>query len=271
MNGEVSVVVVGLDRLELDVFTPRLSFDEGWIRELAEDIKRNGQLKPIIVRPHPSKPGLYQVVDGEHMVRALRLLGEAAVRAEVRQLSDAEAAFLAMRGNELHGKHLSKLEEGMHMLTLNAEYGWSQQQIAEAFGRSQQWVSDRIRIAKNAHEAVLKSHKSGEITVAHAREIVELPKEVQTEAVKKVVEEGLSSRQAALLTYALKKAESEEEKQRVLHKPVKALLEIYGREPERFAEAALSKKEEIVETFTCPGCGRRAVVDWVEKTLRWSS
>jgi ParB family chromosome partitioning protein len=266
---EVSVVAVELERLELGAFTPRLSFDEGWIRELADDIERNGQLKPILVRPHPTKPGFYQVVDGEHRVRALKLIGRTTVRAEVRRLSDADAAFLAMRVNELHGKRLSDLEEGMHMLRLKEELGWTEEEIAERFGRSRQWVSDRIRVARNMSQDLRECHARGKISVAHAREIVELPREVQPEVVKKVVEEGLSSRQVALLVHALKKAESEDEKQRVLQAPVKALAEIY--EPEKFAEAVTSEKEEVVETFTCPGCGRKAVVDWVEKTLRWSA
>jgi ParB family chromosome partitioning protein len=268
---EVSVVTVELERLELGAFTPRLSFDEAWIGELAEDIERNGQLKPIIVRPHPKKSGTYQVVDGEHRVRALRLLGRTVVRAEVRQLSDADAFFLAMRVNELHGKRLSELEEGMHMLRLSGELGWTEREIAERFGRSQAWVSDRMRVAKNMSQDLRDYHARDKISLAHAREIVELPMEVQPEVVRKVVEEGLSSRQTALLIHALKKAESEEEKQRVLQSPAKALAEIYGREPEKFVEAAASEKEEIVETFTCPGCGRKAVVDWVEKTLRWSA
>ncbi|MEM2597725.1 MAG: ParB/RepB/Spo0J family partition protein [Thermofilum sp.] len=262
--------VIGLDRLELGAFTPRLAFDEGWIEELAEDIRRNGQLKPIIVRPHPSKPGFYQVVDGEHRVRALRLLGLTEVRAEVRNLSDEEASFLAMRVNELHGKRLSELEEGVHLLRLNRDFGWSQEEIAEKFGRSRQWVADRIRIAKNMSEDLRNCYARGKITFAHAREIVELPKEVQPEAVRKVVEEGLSSRETAVLTHALKKAESEEERRRVLQAPIKVLAEAYER-PEMVVEAALSEKEEVVETFACPGCGRKAVVDWVEKKLTWSA
>ncbi len=265
---EVSAVVVSLDSLELGAFTPRLMFDEGWIKELAEDISRNGQLKPIIVRPHPSKPGFYQVIDGEHRVRALGLLGMTQVRAEIRQLSDEEAVFLAMRVNELHGKRLSDLEEGSHMLKLNVEFGWTQEKIAEKLGRSQQWVSDRIRIAKNMSEDLRFYHARGKISLAHAREIAELPREVQPEIVKKVVEEGLSSRETALLTHALRRAEGEDERRRVLQAPVKALTEAYE-EPARVVETVLSRKEEIIETFTCPGCGRKATVDWVERKLVW--
>lgn len=192
------------------------------------------------------------------------------MRVEVRQLSDAEAVFIAMRVNELHGKRLSELEEGMHMLRLNREFGWTQEEIAEKFGRSQPWVSQRIRIAKSVSEDLRDYYARNKISVAHAREIAELPREIQPEVVKKVVEEGLSSRETALLAHALKKAEGEEQKRRVLQTPVKALTEAYE-EPEKVVEVVLSEKEEIVETFTCPGCGRKAVVDWVEKKLVWSA
>jgi ParB family chromosome partitioning protein len=271
LGEEVSVVTVELERLELGAFTPRLSFDEAWIRELAQDIERNGQLKPILVRPHPAKHGFFQVVDGEHRVRALKLLGRTAVRAEVRQLSTADAAFLAMRVNELHGKRLSELEEGTHMLRLNRELGWTEQEIADRFGRSQPWVSDRLRIARNMSQDLRDYHARDKISVAHAREIAELPIEAQPEVVKKVVEEGLTSRQTALLVHALKEAGGEEERRRVLQLPVKALAEAYENEPEKFAETVLSEKEEVVETFTCPGCGRKAVVNWIDKKLEWSA
>lgn len=65
---EVSTVNLWLEQLETDVFSPRKAFSEGYVEELAESIEREGQLKPIIVRPHPSKPNCYQVVDGEHRI-----------------------------------------------------------------------------------------------------------------------------------------------------------------------------------------------------------
>jgi ParB family chromosome partitioning protein len=263
------VAIIELDRLEMGSLTPRLSFDEGWVRELAEDIKRNGQIKPIIVRPHPSKPAFYQVVDGEHRVRAMMLLGEKAIRAEVHQLNDSEAALLAMRVNELHGKRLSEIEEGIHMLRLRREFGWTEEEMAERIGRSRQWVSDRIRVAENAHEELLRMHAAGKITLAQAREIVELPREEQPRVARKVVEEDLTSRQTTLLTHALKKAEGEEERERILRKPVKVLAEAYRREEEKVRETLLSEKDEIIEVFACPDCGRKAVVNWVDRRLDW--
>lgn len=264
-----AAAIIELDRLEMGSLTPRLSFDEGWVRELAEDIGRNGQIKPIIVRPHPSKPGFYQVVDGEHRVRAMMLLGEKTIRAEVHQLSDSEAALLAMRVNELHGKRLSEIEEGIHMLKLQREFGWTEEEIARRVGRSRQWVSDRIRVAENAHEELLRMHAAGKIALAHAREIIELPKEEQPRVVRKVVEENLTSRQTALLTHVLKKAESGEERERILQEPVKVLAEAYRSEEEKIQETLLSGKDEIIEVFTCPDCGRKAIVNWVDRRLDW--
>ena len=265
MAGKVSTVMVELDRLELGAFTPRISYDKRWILELAMDMERNGLLKPIICRKVDDR---LQVVDGEYRVRAAKKLGWKRIRAEVRELSFEEALFLAMRINELHGKHLTSLEEGMHMLRLQKELGWTEEQIAEKYGRIWQWVSDRIMIAKNAHEETLKFHARGRISHTHTRELVELPRDLQPEAARKVAEEGLTTRETAFLVHALKKAGSEEEKRMVLEAPIKALTEVYEEE-EKVVEAASSEKEELVETFECPRCGAKLVVDWVNRRVRW--
>jgi ParB family chromosome partitioning protein len=74
---ELLTANIRLATLETGVFSPRKTFSQRYIDQLAEDIEKEGQLKPIIVRPHPEKPNVYQIVDGEHRVRAFRKLGEA--------------------------------------------------------------------------------------------------------------------------------------------------------------------------------------------------
>ncbi len=122
---EVLTVNLELEQLEMDVFSPRKAFSEGYIEELAESIEREGQLKPIIVRAHPTRPNVYQVIDGEHRIRALRKLGRSVVRAEVRRLSDEEAYMLAIRVNEMHGKRLEELEEGLHIKRMMEQFGYT--------------------------------------------------------------------------------------------------------------------------------------------------
>jgi ParB-like chromosome segregation protein Spo0J len=110
-------------------------------------------------------------------------------------LSDEEATFLAMKINEMHGKRLNPMEEGLRMLKFNSPpFNWSEEKIGRMFGRSQQWVSYRIRMARQADQSVLNSITTRVVTLSHAREIVELPREEQREVVDAVSEHKLSSR-----------------------------------------------------------------------------
>jgi len=299
---DVLATKVRIEELELGAFTPRLQFDSEYIGELADDIEKNGQQKPIICRVHPEKSNVYQVIDGEHRVRAVKKLGRSLIRAEVKALSDEEALYLAMRINELHGKRLDKMEQGLRMLKLNSSpYNWSLRKIGEMFGRGKDWVSDRIRIAKQADESVLKSMSERSDMLTHARKIVELPKEEQKEIVDMVVEEKLSMRTTGALVDALKIAETPEEKKllkekipKLKAKKAKKLVdllktkgvqertEILGRPIETYGEI-ITKAEEfariveqapeapVLERVICPDCGREGWIDWIGRKVKWTS
>jgi len=251
-----------IDWLELGAFTPRISVDQKYVDELAEDIDKNGLQKPIIVRVHPEKKTSFQLIDGEYRVRAMKKLGRSLIRAEVRTLTDSEALFLAMKINEMHGKRLTELEEGLHMLRLNEELGWSEEKIAKEYSRSQQWVSDRIKIARNASEDLRNYHSCGKISISHARKIVELPKEVQGEVVKKVVNENLSHDQTAVIVNAIKK--EPERKDEILAMPIGAIAET-REETERAVE--LAPEEPVMEVVKCPHCGKEIWVNWITHKL----
>jgi len=221
MSGKEDVLTTKLrvEELELGVFTPRLQFDTKYVEELAEDIEKNGQQKPIICRPHPEKPNVYEVIDGEHRVRAVKKLGWGLIRAEVKVLSDEEALYLAMRINEMHGKRLDKMEQGLRMLKLNSPpYNWTQEKIGKLFGRSREWVSDRIAVVSRSDESVLKSIGNRLPTLTHAIRVIELPPEEQKEVVDVVAEHKLSTMTTKALVDALKIAETPEEKELVKEK-----------------------------------------------------
>jgi len=261
------VTWIDLDTLELGVFTPRMGFDEKWVKELAEDIRRHGQHKPIICR-ESDKRGTYQVVDGEHRARAIRTLNLKTVRAEVRSLTDEEATFLAMRINELHGKPLSDFERGKQMFQLQKRYGWSQEKLGEMFGRSQPWVSDRINIYLKASTPLRNNIITRVIDVSKAREVAKLSENEQTNVVEKIIDEGLSTKETKLLTHVLLEA-NKEKRSEILEKPIKAIAETYT-EPEAFQEAVKTPMEKpLIQWFDCPGCGRRFMVDWSEREVKW--
>lgn len=292
---------IRLDDLELGVFSPRISYDQRYVDELAEDMQVNGQHKPIICTPHPSKPNRYIVVDGEYRVRAARKLGWSMIRAELRMLTEEEALILALTINEMHGKRLDPIEEAMHIQKMIEKYGYTETEIAKKMRKSQQWVSERLVLVRKAAPEVQEHLTARAVKPSHVREIVEkLPPEKQKEAIKEVVEHRLSVRVTEALAKGLKVAESEEEKRKILEvipklKPekAKALVETLEKvEPEKRMEilskpvefyAEIVKKPEqlekvlemaptaaVIQFFDCPcGCGYRLQVDWIEQKARW--
>jgi ParB family chromosome partitioning protein len=290
---------LSLNQLELGVFTPRLQADSRYIDELAEDMQLNGQQKPIICRPHPEKPEIYQVVDGEYRVRAARKLGWTQIRAELRMLTDEEASLLAITINEIHGKRLDPVEEAMHIQKMMEKYGYTETEVAKKMRKSQEWVSRRLQLVRKTSSETEKAVMTRVIKPTHVREIVKLPVQEQKEVVEEIVEHGLSTRATGTLVEALTTEEKPEEKQRVLEvipkletKKAKAVVEALKRSPPEKRVEILSKPVDfyavvktpeqvkrvlsmapeaaIIQFFDCPcGCGYRLEVDWVEQKARW--
>lgn len=255
-----------LKDLAIGVFTPRMTINQKWVEELAEDIKKNGQQKPIIVQFQPEPP--YPVIDGEHRVYAIKTLEYESVRAEIRKLSSEQALFLAMRINEMHGLKLDALEEGRQMFLLQKKFGWSEEKLGERYGHKQQWVSDRIRLYLQASPELESNITARAVMFSQAREIAKLAEEDQPRVLKKVTDERLSAKATRLLTHAFMKAD-EEEKGEILAKPVGALAEIYEK-PETFEEAVKAPMEKpVIQRLECPSCGKKFMVDWNERQITW--
>ena len=261
--GEMLTTNIRLDDLETGVFSPRKTFSMRYIDELAEDIARSGQLKPIIVRPHPEKPDVYQVIDGEHRFRALRKLGRSLIRAEVRMLSDEEAFFLGMRVNELHGRRLEDLEEGLHIRKMMDEFGYTQTQIAKKFKKTQAWVSYRLRLAERLSPETKEAFITRVIKTSHARELAELPKEDQPAVVARVVKERLSFKDTETLVHAIK--DHSEQIDEILASPVEEAVPL----PEgikEFIEKHGSEQPQL-EFWKCQECGTEYTISWVWCTI----
>jgi ParB family chromosome partitioning protein len=261
---EVLTLNLRLEQLETDVFSPRKTFSEGYVEELAESIEREGQLKPIIVRAHPTKPNVYQVIDGEHRIRALRKLGREVVRAEVRRLSDEEAFLLAMRVNEMHGKRLDELEEGLHIKKMMDEFGYTQVEVAEKLKKSQSWVSYRVGLVERLAPKTREAFITRVIDATHAREIAALSKEDQAAVVDKVVKNGLSSRKTVALVQAIK--EHPDNKEEILAKPVEVVAPL-PEDLQRFVEEHSTEQPKFSE-WACEICGAEYIVNWVWCEIR---
>jgi ParB family chromosome partitioning protein len=256
---------IRLAMLETSVFSPRKTFSQRYIDELAEDIEREGQLKPIIVRPHPEKPNVYQVIDGEHRVRAFKKLGRSLIRAEVRALSDEEAFFLAMRVNQMHGKRLEDLEEGLHIRKIMDKFGYTQTEVAEKFKKTQAWVSYRLRLAERLSPETKEAFITRVIKTSHARELAELPVEDQPSVVARIVNERLSFKDTETLVHAIK--EHPDEKDEILAQPINELT-LPPRDIQEFEEDHGPEQPKF-ETGKCPQCGAEYIINWPLCRINW--
>ena len=285
---------ISVSDIETAVFSPRKYFSQDYLRKLCDSINVEDQLQPIVVRRHPTKSGKYQLIDGEHRVRAFKKLGELLIRAEILDLSDEEATVLATRLNQLHGQPLNETEEALRYKEMIDKFGYTQQKVAEKFKVSQGLVSQRLKLVEDSSPELRDAIITRVIKPTVAREIVELPKEDQTKVVKKVIEKRLPQRATVGLVHAIKAASSEQ-KQEILDKP----LEVYAstfKDPKQLEHALLtikpeddflkksneiktemqakkfwdeSKPEEAFETLQCPGCGRKLRVDWAKGEVTW--
>jgi ParB family chromosome partitioning protein len=252
---------VPIDSLELGLFTSRMAIDYEYVKKLSDDISHNGLQKPILVRPHPKTANRFQVVDGNHRTEACKLAGFDAIKAEVRQLSDEEATFLAMHLNLWRGKGLTPLEQGRQLWRLQNEFELSQEEIGKKFRRSQQWVSERINIWLRSSDVLKNSITARAVTYSHARKISQLPENDQTNVVEKVRKEKLNVRQTAVVVNRLKRSETKKEKHVVLNEtPLKSPF--LGAQTEEELNK-IQDSTSMIETFNCPHCHKPIIINFV--------
>lgn len=116
------------------------------MKELTKNIEEVGILSPVLVRPHPEKPGCYDLRAGERRWRAAKLLGMKTINAIVREMSDQDAKKITVIEN-LHREDLSPLEEGRGIQTL-LDAGWETKAIAAELGKAPSWVVRRAQLTK---------------------------------------------------------------------------------------------------------------------------
>lgn len=174
---------------------PRRHFDPAEIAELAESIRDKGVLQPILVRPSPVKPGEYEIVAGERRWRASQQAGLIAIPALVRALDDDRAYEIAIVEN-VQRTDLNPLEEAQAYAVLVNRFGHTQDQIAQAVGKSRSHVANTMRLAQ-LPESVQALVMEGKLTAGHARAL--LTAENAEALAEQVVGQGLSVRETESL------------------------------------------------------------------------
>jgi ParB family chromosome partitioning protein len=184
-----------LDQLQPGKYQPRTRMDEGSLYELAESIKSQGVMQPILVRPVGA--GHYEIIAGERRFRAARLAGLDAVPVLVKPVADEAAAVMALIEN-IQREDLNPLEEAQGLQRLTGEFGLTHEQAAQAVGRSRSAASNLLRLL-NLAAPVQQMLMAGDLDMGHARALLALDAAQQVMAAQEIVSKKLSVREAERL------------------------------------------------------------------------
>jgi len=184
---------VELDRIVLNPHQPRSPISSESIQDLVESIREHGVIQPLLVT-ESERDGSYQLIAGERRLQAARLAGLARVPVVVREAASRALLELALVEN-LQREDLSALEEAQAYRRLTADFGLTQEEVAQRVGRSRVAVANALRLLTLDHE-LRDSLASGEITQGHARALLGLDDEwSRRDAWRIVVKRGLNVRQ----------------------------------------------------------------------------
>ena len=188
--------MISITDIQKNPYQPRKEFDGEKLHELAQSIKENGVIQPIIVRQSPVIG--YEILAGERRYRASLLAGLTSIPAVVKQLSDQEMMVQSIIEN-LQRENLNPIEEARAYESL-VEKGFTHAEIADKMGKSRPYISNSIRLL-SLPEPILSEVESGKLSQAHARSLVGLNKEQQDYFFQRIIEEDISVRKLeALLT-----------------------------------------------------------------------
>ena len=185
-----------IHRVEPNPNQPRRDFDEEELQALADSIATHGVVQPLTVRQLSS--GYYQIIAGERRWRAARIAQLKEIPAVIIEADDKKTMELALIEN-LQRQDLNPVEEAMGYRSLMDDYGLTQEDAAKRVGKSRPAVANALRLLSLCDE-VLEMVRSGKLSAGHARAVLSLKSEkAQKEAANKIVNLGLSVRQAELL------------------------------------------------------------------------
>ena len=200
-SGQPSVLPVG--DMVPGMYQPRTRMDEGALYELAESIKAQGIMQPILVRrlADGANAGKYEIIAGERRFRASQLAGLTEVPVLVRDVPNEAAAAMALIEN-IQREDLNPLEEAQGLQRLIREFGLTHEAAAQAVGRSRSAASNLLRLL-NLAEPVQTMLMAGDLDMGHARALLALDKATQITAANQIAARKMSVREAESLAKKL--------------------------------------------------------------------
>lgn len=199
---EGGITQIKLSLIEPNKNQPRKSFDEEKIEALANSIRENGLIQPVIITP--TKNGMYKIVAGERRWRASKKAGLKEIPAVVRDYSEEQIAEIALIEN-LQREDLNPIEEALGYKTLLEEFNLTQELIGKRIGKSRSAVANSMRLL-TLEDQIQKLLVSGDISSGHARAILSLEEnELRLALSKRIIEDNLNVRQTEALAKQLQK------------------------------------------------------------------
>lgn len=199
VSGEGELREIRLEKLQRGKYQPRMEFDQEALNDLADSIKAQGVMQPIVVRS--VSDDRFEIVAGERRWRASQIAGLDSIPALVRDISDEAAIAMALIEN-IQRENLNPMEEARALKRLQTEFDLSQQEVANAVGKSRPVIANLLRLL-SLELGAAELLETGQIDAGHAKVLLALEGSQQVIAAQKVADAKLSVRQTEALVKAL--------------------------------------------------------------------
>lgn len=190
---------IPVELIQRGKYQPRTDMHEAALEELANSIQKQGVMQPIVVRPISSDK--FEIIAGERRWRATQMAGLDTIPAIIKPVGDEAAIAMSLIEN-IQRENLNPIEEAMALKRLQDEFELTQQEVADAVGKSRVTVTNLIRLM-GLNVDVRRMLEHGDLEMGHARALLSLPYEEQSQAARTVAGRGLSVRQTEALVRRL--------------------------------------------------------------------
>jgi ParB family transcriptional regulator, chromosome partitioning protein len=239
---EGDLVQVEISRIKGSPTQPRKKFNDQSLQELADSIKSEGVLQPVLLKPDESSPGSFLLIAGERRLRAAKLAGLSKVPALVKKADERETLVMQLIEN-LQREDLNPIEEAQAFSEMTHKFKLSQEELAKKMGKDRSTVANTIRLLKLPGE-IQAAIERGTVSAGHARAILALDSQAKMMILfRRIQNQGISVRQAEALAKGLTQQDNKSSHPR---KPGQD--RIYLEELERKLSRSFSLRVKLVET-----------------------
>jgi ParB family chromosome partitioning protein len=222
--------LLAVDVIQRGRYQPRRDIEPQALEELSNSIKAQGVMQPIVVRPIDSDR--YEIIAGERRWRATQMAGLVEIPAIVKDVPDEAAIAMALIEN-IQRENLNPIEEAISLQRLKDEFELTQQEVADAVGKSRSAVTNLLRLMKLGDE-VKKMLEYGDLEMGHARALLALDGDLQLQAAQEISGQGMSVRQTEALVKKIQQG-GEPSPEKIKPEPNPRLSELAGELSIRFA------------------------------------